>query len=161
MELELINEKHILDNFDCGESPLNKYLLEEALKDTLEGLSKTYVMVDGLYVIGFYTIIYSTAKSEKLGKYIIGRIYKYPDVPTMKLGRLAVDKRYQSQGIGEFLLISAFLHTQKAHKIAGLTAIVVDSKEKSTSFYEKYRFMQVPNKPFQFFLPIEKILNYK
>ena len=49
-----------------------------------------------------------------------------PDpVPVMILGRLAVDKLFQGQGIGVGLLQDAVMRTVQAAEIAGIRALLV------------------------------------
>ena len=160
-ELELISNKHepVLGGFDCENPDLNSYLQKEALADTQSDLSKTYVLLLGKKIIAFYTLIYATVESKKQGKDILGKKYKYSQVPVMKLGRLAVDKGYKQKGFGTNLLRSSFIHAIDASKIAGLTAILVDAKDAKVrdGFYKKFKFEQTTNNELQLFLPIKKL----
>ena len=65
-----------------------------------------------------------------------------PDpVPTMVLGRLAVDKDFQGRHIGTGLLRDAILRTVQAAEIAGIRAILVHAISRAEKrFYEGYGF---------------------
>lgn len=72
-----------------------------------------------------------------------------PDpVPVMLLGRLAVDKNYQTLGIGTGLLRDAILRTMQAAGIAGIEAILVHAISPGAKhFYEKHGFAASPIDP--------------
>jgi predicted N-acetyltransferase YhbS len=72
-----------------------------------------------------------------------------PDpVPVMVMGRLAVDHRWQRQGIGPALLRDAILRTLQAAEIAGIRAVLVHAiSEKAKQFYEKCGFTASPIEP--------------
>lgn len=65
-----------------------------------------------------------------------------PDpIPVMVIGRLAVDRHWQGQGIGRALLRDAILRTLQAAEIAGIRAILVHAiSEDAKQLYEKYGF---------------------
>jgi GNAT superfamily N-acetyltransferase len=66
----------------------------------------------------------------------------------MVLGRLAVDKSCQGQGIGAGLLRDAVLRTMQAADIAGIRAILVHAISAAAKrFYEKYGFVTSPMDP--------------
>ncbi len=71
----------------------------------------------------------------------------------MILGRLAVDKTEQGQGLGQGLLKDALLRTLQASEIAGLRAVLVHAKhEKTKQFYLKFGFEVSPVEEFELFL---------
>ena len=62
------------------------------------------------------------------------------------LGRLAVDKRYQGQGIGQLLIASAIRLVMSGPSAS--RGLIVDMKEESLiRFYGKYGFIQLPDEP--------------
>jgi GNAT superfamily N-acetyltransferase len=72
-----------------------------------------------------------------------------PDpVPVMVIGRLAIDRSIQGQGIGPALLRDAVLRTLQAAEIAGIRAILVHAiSERAKRFYEKWGFTSSPVEP--------------
>jgi GNAT superfamily N-acetyltransferase len=72
-----------------------------------------------------------------------------PDpIPTIVLGRLAVDKACHGRGIGTALLRDAVLRIVQAAEIAGIRAILVHAiSEEAKRFYEKYGFVASPVDP--------------
>jgi len=74
----------------------------------------------------------------------------------MVIGRLAVDRRWQGQGIGRALLRDAILRTLQAAEIAGIRAILVHAiSEEAKRFYEKCGFTASPVDPMTLMLKVK------
>ena len=71
----------------------------------------------------------------------------YDNLPVTLLGRLAVDKAFQGQGLGCLLLIDALKRSYNtAVSSVGSIAVVVDPiDEKARNFYLKYGFIDLPD----------------
>jgi GNAT superfamily N-acetyltransferase len=69
-----------------------------------------------------------------------------PDpIPAMVIGRLAVDRGFQSRGIGRAMLRDAILRTIQAASIAGIRAILVHAiSDEARQFYERCGFHSSP-----------------
>lgn len=68
---------------------------------------------------------------------------KYP-APVAKIGRLAVDIRFQGKKIGSALLLDALKKILEASKIVAACAVVVDSKNDSAKgFYSGFGFSRI------------------
>ena len=81
----------------------------------------------------------------------------YKSIPTTLLGRLAIDNRFQKQGIGKLLLIDALRRSYKISKSIGSFAVVVDPIDKEAEqFYDKYGFIKLPDSG-KMFLPMNTI----
>jgi len=76
----------------------------------------------------------------------------------MLLARLAVDSKFQKQGLGTALLKDALLRTQDAADIAGIRAVVVHAKDEAArQWYLKFDFEPSPIAPMQLFLLVKDI----
>jgi len=163
MKLEIINESHNTNFFDCGNIDINNFLKNNALIDTQSFVSKTFVLKkkETNKIIGFYTLI-SSQLSKSEGSFIISREHKYK-VPAVLFGQLGVDKNFSGQGIGTNLLIKAIEDILKVCKIIGFAAIVVDAaNENLIKFYEERGFKKLPNKDRKLFLSMsEATLTFK
>lgn len=140
---EKLNYSHLIDKFDSGENQLNEWLKKLALKNDLEGASRTYVVCVGKEVIGYYCL----ANGAVAQTTATGRIRRdMPDpILVMVIGRLAVDRRWQGKGIGRALLRDAIFRTLQAAEIAGIRAIIVHAiSEEAKQFYEKCGFSVSP-----------------
>ena len=66
-------------------------------------------------------------------------------VPVIVLGRLAVDRQRQGQGIGSGLMQDAIRRTLQAAEIAGIRAIVVHAVDEAAArFYERQGLLRSP-----------------
>lgn len=136
---EKLNSSHQIDNFDSGNSQLDDWLKRRALKNELEGASRTYVLCVGEVVVAYYCL----ANGAVAQTIATGRVRRnMPDpIPVMVIGRLAVDRQWQNQGIGRAMLRDAILRTLQAAEIAGIRAILVHAiSEDAKLFYQKYGF---------------------
>jgi GNAT superfamily N-acetyltransferase len=70
----------------------------------------------------------------------------YLSIPTVLLGRLAIDKGFQGKGIGKLLLIDSLKRCYDTSKSVGTFAVIVDPLDKEAErFYEKYGFINLPD----------------
>jgi len=140
---EKLTSSHQIDRFDSGNSQLNDWLKRRALKNELQGASRTYVVCTGNVVVGYYCL----ANGAVAQTIATGRVRRnMPDpIPVMVIGRLAVDRNWQGQGIGRGLLRDAILRTLNAAEIAGIRAIIVHTISQSAKqFYESCGFTASP-----------------
>jgi GNAT superfamily N-acetyltransferase len=80
----------------------------------------------------------------------------YP-IPVMLLACLAVDRRWQRQGVGAALLHDALRRTRAAADGLGLRALMVHAKDRAARrFYEHFDFDPSPARPFHLLLPLAK-----
>jgi predicted GNAT family N-acyltransferase len=70
----------------------------------------------------------------------------YQSIPTILLGRLAIDKEFQGFGYGKILLIDALKRSYEVSNEIGSFAVVVDPIDKTAEeFYLKYDFIKLPD----------------
>jgi len=135
-----------LSDFDSGEPALDDWLRRRALQNKTSGASRTYIVRAGKRVAGYYTLAAGAIAHIQAA----GRIKrKMPDpVPVMVLGRLAVDLRYQGQGIGAGLLRDAILRTVQAGELAGIRGILIHAiSDRAKRFYAAHGFTASPVDP--------------
>jgi GNAT superfamily N-acetyltransferase len=95
---------------------------------------------DNPRVLGFYTLAATSIRLSNLPEAVFKKLPRYPDLPAIILGRLAVDQSQRGKGYGELLLIDAFKRCLDTEKI-GWIAMVVDAKDEAAiKFYEHYHF---------------------
>ena len=78
-------------------------------------------------------------------------------MPIARLGRLAIDKRFQRQGLGESLLMEAIRLAVVAAESIGVAGIFVDAKEGVGPFYEKYGFTACEDDPAKLWMPLASL----
>lgn len=129
--------------FDCGDEALNRFIRQYARQQQDKHLGQTRVAVaeGSKQVIGFYTLSAGSIGFQSLDEQQRQKLPKYP-IPAARLGRLAVDKSAQGQGLGHKLLAHAFTAVAEISANIGIAAIIVDAKdEKSATFYRRFGFM--------------------
>ena len=162
--IEPLHKNHNREQFDCGVEVLNQFLRTTARQHLQKGISRTFVLSDRLndpieqqdclqHIIGFFTLTICEISSEKLPSTIAN---KYPSqVPGVKLARLAVDKQWQRQGIGEILMVEAMQRALIVADTAGGVGLFVDAKDESAqSYYARYGFITLADNPLEMFLPL-------
>ncbi len=156
-KIELLAENHAVDVFDSGIEGKNRFLSKYALQNSKGGLGRTYVAVkppDVSTIYGYYTISSSTVKFENLPSKHLPR---YP-IPSILIGKLAVDKTAQKQGLGTALVYDAL---KRAARIAGeIGVFLVEVKaldENAKNFYLKYDFVEMLDAPLHLYLNLKKI----
>jgi GNAT superfamily N-acetyltransferase len=159
--IEELSDAHDRVGFDCGNEALNLYLRQTARQHGLKGISKTFVLVHGDSVppkpiIGFFTLNICQIQTELVPKDIAKRLPR--QATGVKLGRLAVAKSCQKQGVGSYLLITAMKYFLRIHELAGGIGLFVDAKDyKAKSYYEQFGFMPLISDDLQLFLPTKTI----
>jgi len=143
---EKLSGTHDLSDFDSGEAVLDDWLRRRAMQNEAAGASRTYIVCAGKKVAGYYSLaVGAAAHAESPGR--IKRNRPEP-IPVMILGRLAVDKSFQGQGVGTGLLRDAALRTVQAAEIASIRALLVHAiSEGAKRFYEAHGFIASPVDP--------------
>ncbi|WP_228442061.1 GNAT family N-acetyltransferase [Chryseobacterium nematophagum] len=106
--IELLDKIHKREDFDCGKELLTNYL-KQVGQDIKRKLSACFVLSKNESIIqGYYTLSSSSIPLSSFPEHTQKKLPKsYNSIPTTLLGRLAIDKKYQGQGIGKILLIDA------------------------------------------------------
>lgn len=152
---EPIAAEHDLSRFDSGQPALDQWLKERALRS--EGLSaRTYVVRTGSTVVGYYCLATGAVARSAAPKRTARNM---PDpLPVMLLGRLAVDRAFQSAGLGRGLLRDGMARTLSVASTAGVRALLVHAiDDTAAAFYRRYGFQASPMNPNTLLLPTETI----
>ncbi len=146
--------QHSRNGFDCGIPALNRYFQEQVTQDVRRRIAACFVALDAAQrVAGFYTLaaasVALTALPASLGK----KLPRYPSVPTVRLGRLAVDKDFAGMGLGGALLADAIVRIRTAD-IAAWPVMVEAKDEQAKAFYLHHGFLPLPESGLTLFLPL-------
>jgi len=157
LRIEKLDRTHVIDGFDCGSEPLNRFLTRYALQNQQEGASKTYLALADGETAGYYTLVVGQVEFESAPQRMTRGLARHP-VPIMLLARLATATAWQGEGIGSGLLKDAMLRTLQAADIAGIRAFVVHAKDDSAkAFYEHFDFAASPTDPYHLFRLLKDI----
>jgi GNAT superfamily N-acetyltransferase len=152
--------RHDRQSFRCGETSLDRYIQRQASQDVRRRLSRVFVATgsdNSATILGFYTLSAASVEARTLPPELTRKLPKYP-LPAALIGRLAVDKRYQRQNLGKYLLMDALARILSASSSIAVYAVVVDAiDEQAECFYEKYGFQKLPGLARRLFIPLKTI----
>lgn len=146
--------EHDRSHFDCGTPELNTYLKRQAKQDVRRRIAACYVLVETVSgdISGYYTLSAGSVLLAELPAATAKKLPRYPSVPVVRIGRLAVDQRYQGQSLGGVLLVDAIQRTAESE--IGAFALVVDAKDdRAVAFYQHFGFTVFESAPRMLFLP--------
>ncbi len=147
--VDVNKSKHLLRDFDCGKLSMNQFLSRFSYKHNRLGLSKTMVLTSAenkekQTVVAYYTLAASSIDKGLLP--VTQSLPKYP-IPVIVLARLAVDKKFQKQRLGEKTLVSALKHavhlSDNGLPMYGVILDVLD--DEAMSFYQQFDFFSLSN----------------
>jgi len=153
---EPLGPDHDLDAFDSGMPPLDQWLKKRARPNEIDGASRTYVVCVGRRVIGYYAL----AAGSLFHGQATGAVRRnMPDpVPVALLGRLAVDRAWQGQGLGRDLTRDAILRVLGAADLIGLRAILVHAiSDQARRFHERCGFSPSPVDPMTLMMTVATV----
>jgi len=157
--IRLLDDSHDKTEFDCGNEMLNNYLRRQASQDVKRDLSVCYILADeNDKAIGYYTLSSNSIGREEFPDEMVKKLPKsYADLPTILIGRLAIDKSKKGNGLGEYLLMEALNQCAELSERVGTLAVMVDPIDESAeSFYKRYDFIKLPDSN-KMFIPIKTI----
>ena len=108
---EILNEKHDLTNFECDSNDLTNFLKNDALKQQDMNLNLTQLVICDNEIVGFFSLLTDTLKLKTLENNNLKKEIKLEldisennEIPAIKIGRLAIDKKYSKKGLGSHIL---------------------------------------------------------
>ena len=143
------------DEFDCGVDALNRYLKSQAGQDIRRGVARCFVAIDAgsLAIAGYYTLSACHLLLDKIPSTLAKRLPHYPEVPAARLGRLAIDVRFQGRKLGAALLADAALRALRSE--VAVVFLLADAKnEAAAAFYRHHGFASDPQTPLRLFIPL-------
>ena len=154
---EPIARHHDRRAFDCGDVALDEYLRRYARQNHESGGAKTFVATsrsEPARVLGFYTITPGAIEFARVPSGLTGNLGRY-DVPVFCLGRLAVDRLAQGQGLGGDLLLAAGVRALKVAVEVGGVALAIDAKNHEVArWYGRLGAQPLLDDPLKLILPL-------
>lgn len=149
-----LGPQHDRGSFRSGVEPLDRYFRTQAGQDARKNLAAPFVLIlpDGA-IGGYYTLSSTAVRLTELPVEVTKRLPRYPLIPAMLLGRLAVDQRLQGRSYGRFLLADALRRAVRS-EIASFAVIVDDKDVAARRFYERESFLPFPDQPMKLFRPM-------
>ena len=149
-----LNVTHDRAGFNSGSQPLDRYLREGVTQDVRRRVTACFVaLADEQRIVGYYTLASASLLLSDLPATTAKKLPRYPTVPVVRMGRLAVDQAFQGQGLGGALLADALDRAIRSEIAA--YALMVDAKDKvAAAFYRHHGFLALPDMPVTLFLPL-------
>lgn len=143
--------------FNSDSEPLNRYLREQATQDVRRRVTACFVaLLKGHRIAGYYTLASASLLLADLPASTGKKLPRYPTVPAVRMGRLAVDQAFKGQGLGGALLADALGRAARSEIAAW--ALMVDAKdEAAVTFYRHHGFIALPDSPHTLFLPLATV----
>ena len=128
---------------------LDRYLKMQAAQDMRLKASAVFVVValeTPGQIAGYFTLSAMALAQTGVPAAARRHIPRYPLVSATLIGRLAVAKERQGQGLGSMLLASALRKAYDSADVVGSSMVVVDAiDERAVRFYEAHGFVRLPD----------------
>lgn len=154
---EPLADHHLIDDFESGVVSIDDWLKRRARANQVAGASRVFVTRAEHRVVGYYALA-SGSISARDGT---GRFRRnMPDpIPVVILGRLAIDRRHQSSGIGRALVRDAAKRVIAAANEIGVRGLVVHAiSEEAKAYYLALGFMPSPTNEMTLMIPIGDLI---
>lgn len=138
---------------------LDNYIRRQAKQEVNRDLSACFVLIDENDIVkGYYTLSANSIKREEFSDDLVKKLPpSYSELPTILLGRLAIDESIKGNGYGEKILLDALNRSLTISESMGSIAVVVDPiDEKAQNFYSQCGFILLPTSG-KMFLPMKTI----
>jgi ribosomal protein S18 acetylase RimI-like enzyme len=152
---EPLGGEHERSLFRCGEEALDRYFHTQVTQDIRRRVANCFVAVETVtsQIAAYYTISAASIPLVDLPADETRRLPRYPTVPAVRIGRLAVDQRFQGRGLGAAMLADAAARTLKADA-AAFTLLVDAKNDQAVAFYQRFGFRILTSQPRTLFLPL-------
>ena len=141
-----LEEHDEVENFNCGDEPLNNYLKRHAWTNQAKSSTGvTYIAADEAApraVLGYFTLAMASVPREAFPKKHVRGLPPY-DLPLVLLARLAVDRRFAGRGLGHALISEAFRISLRVADEVGCRCIVTDAYRDRIAWYARYGFAPI------------------
>jgi ribosomal protein S18 acetylase RimI-like enzyme len=156
--VEPLVAEHERTAFRCGAEALDRYFQTQVTQDIRRHLANCFVAVEAATgtIVGFYTIAAASIPTHDLPPEVTKRLPRYPSLPAVRIGRLAVDQRFHGRKLGAALLADAADRALGA-SAASFTLLVDAKNDEAVAFYEHHGFLRLVSRPRTLFLPLATI----
>ena len=157
--IERLASAHDRTAFSCGKAPLDTFLAPLVSQYEKRRLGRTFVAIEPgrSRVAGYYTLAAGAFDLSCLPQKDRRKLPKHP-VPTIHLGRLAVDRAFRGQRLGETLLLHALCNALTVSETLGAFAVDVWAiDDEARAFYQKYGFAPLEDNPSHLYLPMKTV----
>lgn len=155
---EPLSPQHDRRSFDCGNDDLNRYFHQQVSQDERRLVTRCYVAVEQAteVVVGYYTLSATGVGFTDLSSEQARGLPRYPLVPGLLLGRLAVSRAWQGRGLGEALVWNAVRRGLEAN--VGAAVVLVEAIDaQAAAFYRHIGFEPLAKDALQLVLMLRNV----
>jgi GNAT superfamily N-acetyltransferase len=151
---EALAAHHERSNFACGVAELDRYFRQQVTQDIRRRVTSCFVAIAANGAVGgYYTLASAGIPVSELPADLLRRLPRYPTLPAVRIGRLAVGGGFCGRGVGGLLLMDAAARAYRAEQAN--YALLVDAKDDAASaFYRHHGFTPFAGNPRILFLPL-------
>lgn len=158
--VEPLGPRHDRDGFSSGVESLDRYLRSQATQDMRRKANAVFVLVapdEPERVIGYFTLCAYALAQGSVPEAARKHIPRYPLVSATLIGRPAIARDRQGQGLGSMLLGRALQRAYENAAIVGSSIVVVDAiDERAAQFYAVNGFTRLPDS-LRLILPMRRV----
>lgn len=133
---------HLRKEFFCGEAKLDEYIRTRASQDARHGYASIIIASPAESpekIAAFYTLSSASVNLGSLPEAETKKLPRYPEIPAIRLGRLAVHTDIQGHGLGTILVLNAIQRCCTS-EIAWALLLVDAKNERLKDFYARMYF---------------------
>jgi GNAT superfamily N-acetyltransferase len=149
LRIVLLGEEHERGSFTCGVESLDRYLKTQAGQDVRRKANAVFILSElgePARVLGYHTLCAMAIAQDDVPENARKHVPRYPLVSATLIGRLAVAKGRQGQGLGAILLADALQRAFESASTVGSSMVIVDAlDEQAVDFYAAHGLVRLPD----------------
>ena len=153
MKVVRLTPDYELTAFDCGDSDLNEFLMDDAKHFLEKRIANTFILEDNGRIAAYFCLLNDKISRVEVTNSQWKKVKdSFPDgkrfrsYPAIKIGRFAVSLDYRGQNIGTELIkaIKYLLNTNQSR--SAFRFLTVDAYLSAIDFYRKNGFKELSQK---------------
>lgn len=152
--LRLLEPSDDIASFDCGVPSLDTYLHKRALANQIADVGRCYVTTHDSRVVAYYTLGGGSVTLAELPTRLRKNMPRI--VPTLVIGRLAVDREHRGRGLAAGMVRHAVLNAVAVADIGGFKMLIVHTdNDASRAFWRHHEFDPMPENDYHLMLTLK------
>jgi predicted GNAT family N-acyltransferase len=150
---EILTEDTVINSFESENEELNDFLINDAKNYSSSLLTVTYLIKIDNEIVAYFSLSNDNITRDNDKKSTWNKINRpianekrRKSYPAVKIGRLAVSKKYMGCGFGKLIIDIVRKMYTNTRQQAGCRFITVDAYRNALPFYEKNKFNYLTDK---------------
>jgi predicted GNAT family N-acyltransferase len=153
MKIVPLTSDYNVTGFDCGDSDLNEFILEDAKHFLEKRIANTFILEDEGKIAAYFCLLNDKVSRQEITNSRWRKIKdsfpeskRFRSYPTIKIGRFAVSLDYRNRSVGTDLMKSLKLILKNESTRSAFRYITVDAYLSAVPFYLKNGFVELTEK---------------